>query len=97
MELKIEQVAIPEKIAFNYEELEQELNVMPVMWSVDPLDWTTKNVDEIVNKVVTEAGENDIILLHDCYDSSVDAALRIIDTLQKKGFEFVTADELIMD
>ncbi len=79
------------------EELEQELNVMPVMWSVDPLDWTTKNVDEIVNKVVTEAGENDIILLHDCYDSSVDAALRIIDTLQKKGFEFVTADELIMD
>lgn len=79
------------------EELEQELNVMPVMWSIDPLDWTTKNVDEIVNKVVTEAGENDIILLHDCYDSSVDAALRIIDTLQKKGFEFVTADELIMD
>lgn len=79
------------------EELEQELNVMPVMWSVDPLDWTTKNVDEIVNKVVTEAGENDIILLHDCYDSSVDAALRIIDILQKKGFEFVTADELIMD
>lgn len=79
------------------EELEQELNVMPVMWSIDPLDWTTKNVDEIVNKVVTEAGENDIILLHDCYDSSVDAALRIIDILQKKGFEFVTADELLMD
>lgn len=79
------------------EELEQELNVMPVMWSIDPLDWTTKNVDEIVNKVVTEAGENDIILLHDCYDSSVDAALRIIDILKKKGFEFVTADELLMD
>lgn len=26
MELKIEQVAIPEKIAFNYEELKQELS-----------------------------------------------------------------------
>lgn len=77
--------------------LEKELNVMPVMWSIDPLDWTTKNVDEIVNKVVTQAGENDIILLHDCYDSSVDAALRIVDILKKKGFEFVTADELIMD
>ena len=79
------------------EELEQELNVMPVMWTIDPLDWTTENVGEIVNKVVTEAEEGGIILLHDCYDSSVDAALRIIDTLQKKGFEFVTADELIMD
>lgn len=75
----------------------EELDVMPVLWSIDPLDWTTKNVDEIVNKVVTQAGENDIILLHDCYDSSVDAALRIIDILAKRGFEFVTADELIMD
>ena len=43
------------------------------------------------------AEENDIILLHDCYDSSVDAALRIIDILQKKGFEFVTVDQLIMN
>lgn len=79
------------------DELEEELDVMPVMWSIDPLDWTTKNVEEIVNKVVTEAGENDIILLHDCYDSSVDAALRIVDILKKKGFEFVTVDELLMD
>ncbi len=79
------------------DELEMELSVMPVMWSIDPLDWTTKNVDEIVNKVVTEAGENDIILLHDCYDSSVDAALRIIDILKKQGFEFVTVDRLLMD
>ncbi|WP_443029327.1 polysaccharide deacetylase family protein [Sporofaciens musculi] len=79
------------------EELEEELDVMPVMWSVDPLDWTTKNVEEVVNKVVTETEENDIILLHDCYDSSVDAALRIVDILKKKGFEFVTVDELLMD
>ena len=77
--------------------LELEMDVMPVMWSVDPLDWTTENTDEIVNKVVTETEENDIILLHDCYESSVDAALRIVDILQKKGFEFVTADKLIME
>lgn len=64
--------------------LEWELDVMPVMWTIDPLDWTTNNEDEIVNKVVTQAKENDIILLHDCYESSVNAALRIIDILQKK-------------
>ena len=67
------------------------------MWSIDPLDWTTKNVEEIVNKVVSEAEDHDIILLHDCYDTSVDAALRIVDILMKKGFEFVTVDELLMD
>ena len=63
----------------------------------DPLDWTTDNEDEIINKVVTQAGENDIILLHDCYESSVNAALRIVDILQKEGFRFVTVDELIMN
>ena len=77
--------------------LEWELDVMPVMWTIDPLDWTTNNEDEIVNKVVTQAKENDIILLHDCYESSVNAALRIIDILQKEGYEFVTVDELIMN
>ena len=70
---------------------------MPVMWTVDPLDWTTENVDEIVNKVVTEVQENDIILLHDCYQSTVKAALRIVDILQAEGFEFVTVDELILN
>ena len=77
--------------------LEWDLDVMPVMWTIDPLDWTTNNEDEIVNKVVTQAKENDIILLHDCYESSVNAALRIIDILQKEGYEFVTVDELIMN
>ena len=77
--------------------LERNLDVMPVLWTIDPLDWTTDNEDEIINKVVTQAGENDIILLHDCYESSVNAALRIVDILQKEGFEFVTVDELIMN
>lgn len=76
--------------------LEEELDLIPVMWSIDPLDWTTENVTEIVNKVVTEADENDIILMHDCYKSSVEAALRIIDILQKEDFEFVTVEELLI-
>lgn len=77
--------------------MELELEVMPVLWTVDPLDWTTENEDEIVNKVVTDVEENDIILLHDCYLSSVNAALRIIDILQKEGYEFVTVDELLLN
>ncbi|MGN1267545.1 MAG: polysaccharide deacetylase family protein [Dorea sp.] len=79
------------------QDLEIELEVLPVLWTVDPLDWTTENVDEIVNKVVTETEENDIILLHDCYDSSVDAALQIVDILTEKGFGFVTVDELMIN
>lgn len=77
--------------------LEQEISLIPVLWTVDPLDWTTANTDEIVNKVVTEIKENDIILLHDCYESSVKAALRIVDLLGAEGFRFVTVDELILE
>lgn len=78
-------------------ELEQKIHIIPVMWNIDPLDWATENEDEIVNKVVTDAEENDIILLHDCYESSVNAALRIIDLLQAEGYEFVTVDQLMLN
>lgn len=76
--------------------LEEQLELLPVFWSVDPLDWNTKNVDEIVKKVVTEVKENDIILLHDCSESSVEAALEITRILQEKGYQFVTVEELIL-
>lgn len=76
--------------------LEAEVGMIPVLWTIDTLDWTTDNVDEIVNRVVTEARENDIILMHDYYKSSVQAALEIVDALQAKGFEFVTVDEILM-
>ena len=53
--------------------------MIPVLWSVDSLDWTTENVSEIVDRVVTKTRENDMILMHDCYESSVKAAFQIID------------------
>lgn len=79
------------------EELDTEITAIPVKWTVDPLDWTTENVQEIVEKVVTDTEENDMILLHDCYESSVEAALQIVDILKEEGYEFVTVDELLFD
>lgn len=76
--------------------LEEQVDVVPVLWTVDPLDWTTENANEVVRKVVNEVEEGDIILLHDRYESSVNAALRIVDILLEEGFEFVTVDELLM-
>lgn len=71
--------------------------MFPVLWSIDPLDWTTKNVNDVVQRVLDETEENSIILLHDYYSSSVEAALRIVDALQKQGYEFVTVDKLILE
>lgn len=76
--------------------LSEKISMIPVMWTVDPLDWSVKDTEKIVRKVVTQTKENDMILLHDCYETSVEAALQIIDRLQEKGFEFVTADRLLL-
>ena len=77
--------------------MECGFEMFPVLWSIDPLDWTTKNVDAVVQKVLSRAEENSIILLHDYYDSSVEAALKIVDALLERGFEFVTVDELVLE
>ena len=65
--------------------------------TVDPLDWMTEDTGAVVKTVVEEINPGDVILLHDCYPSSVQAAIRIVDLLQGKGYEFVTVDHLIMD
>lgn len=76
---------------------EKELNMFPVLWTVDPLDWSLKNVSSITKKIMSKAGENDIILMHDYYDTSVTAALEAIDGLMEQGYTFVTVDEILFD
>ncbi|MDE6748459.1 MAG: polysaccharide deacetylase family protein [Lachnospiraceae bacterium] len=76
---------------------EDELNMIPVLWTVDTLDWCSHNASGIANKIVTKVQENDIILMHDYYDTSVTAALQAIDRLLEEGYEFVTVDEILFD
>ncbi len=76
---------------------EKELNMFPVLWNVDPLDWCSKSTASVTKKVVDKAGENDIILMHDEYESTVTAALQIIDILQEKGYTFVTVEDILFD
>ena len=76
---------------------ETELNMFPVLWNIDPLDWCSHNADCIASKVVEKAGDGDIILMHDYYETSVTAALEVVDILQKRGFQFVTVEEILFD
>lgn len=63
-------------------------------WSVDPEDWATHNTAAIEKAVLERVKDGDIILLHDMSDSSVKAALDIVDALLKQDYEFVTVSEL---
>jgi peptidoglycan/xylan/chitin deacetylase (PgdA/CDA1 family) len=63
-------------------------------WSVDPQDWANKDTSAIRRSVLRDIRDGDVVLLHDMSDSSVDAALAIVDALRGKGFRFVTVSEL---
>lgn len=76
---------------------EKELNMFPVLWTIDPLDWCTEDVGCIATRILEKAGDGEIILMHDYYKTSVDAALEVVDALQKEGYTFVTVEELLFD
>lgn len=65
-----------------------------LLWSIDPRDWAVHDASAVEVAVISQVQDGDIILLHDLSDSSVDAALSIIDRLQEDGFQFVTVSEL---
>lgn len=77
--------------------MEKEVDMMLVLWNIDPLDWCKSSANCITRSVVEDVEDHGIILLHDQYESSVQAALQIIDTLQVQGYEFVTVDEILLE
>lgn len=79
------------------EDLDYEVQMVEVLWDIDPRDWATTSADLVVQRVLQDVEENSIILLHDASESSVQAACRIIDSLQSQGYSFVTVEELMME
>ena len=65
-----------------------------ILWSVDPEDWRDQNTARVVQQVVSQARDGSIILMHDIFPESVDAALQIVDQLHAQGYLFVTVDQL---
>lgn len=65
-----------------------------LLWSVDPRDWDQSRRGQVLPYLAQHTGAGDIVLLHDLYPNSVDAALALIDQLQAQGYEFCTVSEL---
>lgn len=65
-----------------------------ILWSVDPKDWKDRNAATVKSRIVSQAKDGGIILVHDLYATSVQGAIAAIDELQAKGYTFVTVNEL---
>ena len=76
--------------------LELCVEMLPVFWTIDTLDWKVQNTEKIVRTVQEQIEDGAIILMHDEYDTSVEAALQVVDELKSQGYELVTVDQLIL-
>lgn len=73
----------------------KERNQSIILWNIDPKDWEVQDANMIATHIEEIAKSGDIILLHDIYPTSIEAALTAIDKLTERGFMFVTVSELI--
>lgn len=68
-----------------------------IIWSIDTLDWSQKDANNIIKNVLDNLRNGDIILMHsDSEKTETAKALpTIIEVVQEKGFKIVGLDELL--
>ena len=79
------------------QDLEKVVDMIPVFWNVDSLDWKLQNKEQVLCCLSGQVEEGDVILMHDGYQSSVDAAFALVDHLQNRGFVFANVEEMILE
>lgn len=65
-----------------------------ILWSVDTLDWESQNSNLIYNSILDTVKDGDIVLMHDIFESTVEAIRLAVPALINKGFQLVTVSEL---
>lgn len=76
------------------EALIEKLQKPIIKWSIDTRDWESRNADAITDIVLEKVNDGDIILMHDLYESSLEASKTVIPELIKRGYQLVTVSEL---
>lgn len=66
-----------------------------IQWSVDTLDWKSRNAKSVVSVVKSNTKDGSIILMHDLYESTAEATKTIVPRLKSQGYQMVTVTELM--
>lgn len=72
-----------------------KLNLYPIQWDVDSLDWKNLSATELSLRVINGVKEGSIILCHNNGLHTAEALPMIFSTLQNRGYEFVPIGQLI--
>lgn len=74
--------------------IRSNVNRPMINWDLDTKDWKSKDVDSIVNLVLEHVQDGSVILLHDLYETTVEASEIFIPELVSRGYRMVTVSEL---
>ena len=69
-------------------------NLPFILWSIDTLDWKTRNAQKTIDAVLSDVSDGDIILMHDLYLPTAEATKVLVPKLIEMGFDLVTVSEL---
>lgn len=79
----------------NYNDTVKEVANAPLItWSIDTLDWKTKNAQSVFAEVKRSAKDGYIILMHSLYKSSVEALEYVIPWLLDQGYQVCSVSEM---
>ena len=67
-----------------------------ILWNLDTEDWRYRDVDHIVNYVMENVSDGSIILMHELYETSLQALEIILPRLYAEGYQVVSVGELAL-
>ena len=64
-------------------------------WTIDTMDWETRDTEFIKNEILNKVKDGDILLMHDLYANTAAAIEQVVPVLIERGFQLVTVSELM--
>ena len=74
----------------------RSMDMEPIQWDVDSLDWKDLSAAEITKRVTGKVQAGSIVLFHNAAKHTPEALPGIIDALLQQGYTFVPISELIL-
>ena len=79
--------------AYNDEAL-QRIDYPLILWSVDTLDWQSRDKNAVFAEVKKSTYDGCIILMHDLYSTTADAVELVVPWLLEQGYQIVNVSQL---
>jgi len=76
-------------------EVAQELGYYTIQGSIDSLDWKDVSAQFIVDRILSQAGPGEIVLMHNNGKHTAEALAHFLPELKARGYEIVPISELI--